>query len=468
MAGAFLYIHVERKNQPMLRLLLIIGCLTGSQVAFSQAGIIVLKGGTVVDVDNYGSSTKDLKNAVVIIENGKIKAVGAAGRVRIPAQATVIDVTGKYIVPGLIEGFGSVVNQAFANAYLYMGVTTVVSVEDNRRGKVFEQAVPSPALYRQEAYWGADRIQSKKPNQLYENVNYRSDEQIAREIDSIAQNGFKILLIHYGVKKEQLPAILAACKKNKLVPVGELGHTYYTDAVKAGIKSFVHTSRYSADILPDSVRSAYSDAPFGPPARFFNDYLWQHNVLADPKLLQLADLYGKHGTGLMPTGSLLVYPYMPFSANPWQETIASIINEKDIIHEPLDKATGKPVNPPPYREKNAYVLLRIDSLFIKKGARYLTGSGATAFGTLPGISLHTEMEVLSHAGLGNRQVLAAATNNFSLLWDWTQIGKIEAGRDADILVLTGDPVQSLKHLKQIDLLFVKGKQIDRKSLMHVK
>jgi hypothetical protein len=438
------------------------------QLSFSQQNTIVLKGGTVVDVDNYGSSSKDIRNAVVLIEAGKIKAVGAAGKVPIPAQATVIDVTGKYIVPGLIEGFGSVVNQAFANAYLYMGVTTVVTVEDNRRGKTFEQANPSPALYKQDAYWGADRVQSTKPNQLYENINYRSNEQIAYEIDSMARNGAKVLLVHYGVKKEQLPAILAACKKNNIAPLGELGFTSYTDAVNAGIKSFVHTSRYSADIMPDSVRAPYSNAPFGPPARFFNDYLWQTDVLENPKLHQLAGLYGQHGIGLLPTGSLLVYPYMPFATNPWQEPIATIINEKDILHEPLDKATGKPVNPPPHREKDARVLLRIDSLFIKKGAHYLTGSGATAFGTLPGISLHTEMDVLSHAGLNNREVLAAATNNFSLLWNWSHIGKIETGRDADILVLTGDPLQSLNNLKQIDLLFVKGKQIDRKSLMNIK
>jgi imidazolonepropionase-like amidohydrolase len=75
------------------------------------------------------------------------------------------------------------------------------------------------------------------------------------------------------------------------------------------------------------------------------------------------------------------------------------------------------------------------------------------------------MEILSRAGLNNRQVLAAATNNFSLLWDWTHTGKIEAGRDADILVLSADPLQSIENLKKIDLLFVQGKMIDRNALM---
>jgi hypothetical protein len=383
----------------------------------------------------------------------------------VPKDATIINTSGKYICPGLIDGFGSVINQSFANAYLYMGVTTVVSVEDARRGKAFFQASPSPALYKQDAFWGADRVESKKPNQRFENINYRSDAEIDHEIDSMAKNGARVMLVHYGVKKEQLPAIINACKRNHLPTVGELGFTSYADAAAAGIESFVHTSRYTADVLPDSVREVYSNAPFGPPSTFYYEYITSMDILADKKLHELAAMYSKYSIGLMPTGSLLVYSYMPFAKNPWEEPIAGIINEKDITHEPLDKKTGKPANFSAARAKSAQVLMSIDSFLASGGARYLTGSGATAFGTLPGISLHTELEVLSHAGLSNRQVLAAATNNFSLLWHWQHIGKIEAGRDADILVLSGDPTVSLAHLKDIDVLILKGTRIDRQQLL---
>jgi hypothetical protein len=441
-------------------------CLLAFNLATNaQTEIIALKGGTIIDVDNFGASTKDIKNSVVLIHDKKIIAAGAAGKVVIPAGAKVIDVSGKFIVPGLIEGFGSVVNQAFANAYLYMGVTTVSTVEDNRRGKTFWEANPSPSLYKQDAYWGSDRVESKKPGQLFENINYRNDAQINHEIDSMAKEGAKTMLIHYGVKTEQLPAVIAACKRNKLAMIGELGFSSYEAAVKAGVKSFVHTSRYTADIMPDSVRILYSNAPFGPPASFYYEYISGRDIIRDPRLQQLGDLYSRNTVGLIPTGSLLVYAFSSFARNPWSEPIAAIIDEKDITHEPLDKQTGKPKNPPPHRTRVAPILLRMDSFFVKKGAHYLTGSGATAFGTLPGISLHTEMEILSRAGLNNRQVLAAATHNFSLLWDWTHIGKIEAGRDADILVLSADPLQSIENLKKIDLLFVQGKMIDRNALM---
>jgi hypothetical protein len=432
---------------------------------YSQNTTTVLKGATVIDVENFGLSSRDIKNAVVVIRDGKIMAVGTAATIKIPANATVLDVSGKYIVPGLIDGFGSVVNQSFANAYLYMGVTSVVTAEDDRRGKTFANAVPSPTLYKQEAYWGADRVQVNKPNRKFENINYRDDAGIRREIDSMVKAGAKVMLVHYGVKPEQLPAIIAACKKYQLPTVGELGFTFYRDALKAGIQSFIHTTRYTADILPDSVRAVYSNAPFGPPAAFYYDYIQQPGILSSPQLVQLAQEYATHRVALIPTGSLQAYPFMPFAKNPWKEPAASLIDVKDILHEPLDKETGKPVNPAPYRAKVAPILLAMDSMFAHKGARFLTGSGATAFGTLPGVSLHTELEMLSHTGLTNRQVIAAATNNFSLLWQWKHIGKIAAGRNADLLVLAHDPLESLAHLKDIDILMVNGKVIDREALL---
>jgi Amidohydrolase family len=444
-------------------LLFIINAIT--QPLYSQNNITVLKGGTIIDVDNYGQSSHDIKNAIVIIQHGKIISVGVAGKIKIPEDATVHNLSGKFIVPGLIDGFGSVTNQAFANAYLYMGVTSVVTVEDNRRGKTFTNASPSPTLYKQDAYWGADRVEANNKPYKFENVNYRNEAAIRHDIDSLVQAGAKVLLVHYGVKLEQLPAIIAACKAHHIATVGELGFTFYRDAVLAGIQSFVHTSRYTADILPDSVRAVYSNAPFGPPSVFYYNYILKPGILSDPTLVDLANIYANHPIGLMPTGSRLVYPFMPFAKNPWNERAASLIDEKDILHEPLDKQTGKPINPAPYRVQTAPVLMAMDSLFAHKGAHFLTGSGATAFGTLPGISLHTELEILSHAGLTNREVIAAATNNFSLLWNWKHIGKIEAGREADLLVLSGNPLESLNHLKDIDILLLKGKIIEREQLL---
>jgi hypothetical protein len=434
----------------------------------AQQPTLVLKGGTIIDVDDFGSSTKDLSNSVIIIEKGKIRSVGSAASVKIPKGAKVIDITGKYVVPGLIDCFGAINSQAYANAYLYSGVTTVVVSEDLRRGKSDWTVNPSPQKLRLESYWGAnsrDIAMNGLPRAAFENIDLWSDEKISRDIDSLAKAGVHVLLIHYGVSPQQLPAIVAACKKNNIPTVGELGLSNYETAAAAGVQSFVHTSRYTADILPDSIRKAYSTAPFGPPARYYYDHIAEKpDIVNDPKFLALVNTFSKHKVGLIPTASLIVYPEMPFFKNPWLEPLAFTLDEKDI-HEPFDRTTGKQKTPAPHRAKAAPDMLALDQALARSGAKYLSGSGTDAYGTMPGISLHTELEMLSNMGLTNRQVLAASTNNFSLLWNWKHLGKIEKGREADILVLENNPLESLKHLKDIKIILLDGTIIDRQKLL---
>ena len=80
-------------------------------------------------------------------QNGRITDVGTRAALPIPKGARVIDCTGKFIIPGLIDGFAGMNSQGEANANLYMGVTTVVASSDARRGHIDLGATPSPHIY---------------------------------------------------------------------------------------------------------------------------------------------------------------------------------------------------------------------------------------------------------------------------------------------------------------------------------
>jgi hypothetical protein len=108
---------------------------------------VALVGGTVLDVSGFGTSAHDLSGAVVLVRGGKIAAVGARGRISIPKDARIVDVAGKFILPGLIDGFAGLNSQGQANANLYMGVTTLVGSTDDRRGPLFLTASPGPHIY---------------------------------------------------------------------------------------------------------------------------------------------------------------------------------------------------------------------------------------------------------------------------------------------------------------------------------
>jgi hypothetical protein len=165
----------------------------------------------------------------------------------------------------------------------------------------------------------------------------------------------------------------------------------------------------------------------------------------------------------------LEYLDLPDHENPWKEPVAAILDPKDI-HLPANPTTGnrdKTIEnaaydfPPSLSES----LFRIEKEYFRAGAKYLAGSGTTAFGTMPGISLHTELKLLTLIGLNPRQALAAATANFGELLGWRNVGQVKAGYNADLLVLEANPAKDITNARKISILILNGEVLDRGKLV---
>ncbi len=410
---------------------------------------VALVGGTVIDVSDFGKSDKDIIDAVVLVEGDRIIAVGKKGGLKIPEDAPVIDIKGKYVIPGLIDGFGALYNQAFADCYLYMGVTSLLEVHGYRRAPLYEDADPSPSIYRFE---GIGSVKTETGKML-------------EEIEVLAKKGVKVILLHYQVSSDQLKPVVDKAHELGMSTIGELGHTSYLEAIECGVDVFVHSSRYTVEIAPDEMKKAIADAPFGLPAREFRKWLLTFD-LENPVFNNYASRVGKSRVGLMPTLSLYCID-LHENPNPWEYPAAKILDPEDI-HNPVDRSTGRHGYPPGAQKmivQSANSTISIERKYHEAGARYLAGSGTDINGTLPGISLHLELGLLKKIGLNPRQVLAAATNNFSLLLGFTDTGEIKAGKRADILVLDESPLADIKNLQKIHLLMLRGKIIDRDELL---
>ena len=120
------------------------------------------------------------------------------------------------------------------------------------------------------------------------------------------------------------------------------------------------------------------------------------------------------------------------------------------------------------RKKAAQDAMRmwlINETIFAANPHYLAASGAPVDGTMPGISLHTELELLVRLGLSSREALAAATNNYALQFGWNELGLVAPGRRADILVVDGDPTANIWNARRISLLIVDGEVVDRDALL---
>ena len=460
-------------SSPMRVLTLVLVAVTIGAGQDVRPHPLALVGGTIVDVSAFGTSTADIRDAVVIVEHGRITAAGTRRATTIPRGAEVIDVTGKFIVPGLHDVFATINSQAFANAFLYMGVTAVVANDgaDPRRGALFTSAQPSPRIYKMLDIQGYDPAGLTPPPRTIGDLIARGRKmdiaELTRRVDDLAASGIKVLLLHYALTPDQLRAVAARARAVGLATIGELGLTTYQEAMAAGVRAFVHTSRYSLELAPPDLRAKVAAAPFGPPRMTYYEYL--AGVAADdPVLSRYAATLGGSGVALIPTLAM-TYLDLPGHRNPWTEPVARLLNPSDI-HLPADRNSGErpaPENPardgfPPGANEHLHV---IEARYCKAGARYLAGSGTDAFGTMPGISLHTELELLVKACLTPRQALAAATGNVGTVFGWRDVGQIRAGYNADLLVLDADPTVDVANIKKIDRVMLAGALIDRAALL---
>jgi hypothetical protein len=453
---------------------------------------LVLAGGTLIDVTGWGDSARDLTNAVVIIREGRISDVGPASTLQIPKGARVIDCTGRYIIPGLVDGFAGMNSQAEANANLYMGVTTVVARADNERGFIDTAANPSPHLYSIDSVGTTDNWSLLAHNlewisKLREGTHQveLSPDDTARQLVDTARLGTRVVLLGADVTAANAQLIIGHAHELHLVTYGEFVSTPYRVGIEAGVDALVHMDHYQLGAIPDELQKPLVEDSFGPSAATAFDYS-ERIPPSDVRLRSYAHFVAAHHAVLLPTFSLY-YAELPDHRNLWQEPAAALFSPNRMF-QPTNPATGEMTYPltgwvrhlpatgqrwyeadlQKKADQAAMRLWRINGTMFAAFPHYLAGSGADALGTMPGISLHTELELLVRLGLSPREALAAATNNYAEQFGWTELGQVTPGRRADLLVVDGDPTVNVWNARRISTLIEDGNVIDRDALLKLK
>ena len=132
---------------------------------------------------------------------------------------------------------------------------------------------------------------------------------------------------------------------------------------------------------------------------------------------------------------------------------------------------NKPFKDPAYRERMAVGLRKVGEfvrLYVDKGGILIASTGAPAGGS-PGVSLHNELRMYTEAGLTPMQAIQAAT-----LWPMkayrkdAELGSIEVGKRADLVVLNRNPLEDISALRDISMVVKTGRVVDREALAHWK
>jgi imidazolonepropionase-like amidohydrolase len=391
--------------------------------------IIAIKGGDIVDVVK-GTS---IPNGVIIITNGKISSIAKA-RTPIPKGAQIIDATGKTIMPGLWDMHAHFEQTEWGPAYLAAGVTTVRDC-GNELGFIdaIQQAIDSGKGIGPKILM-AGIIDGKGPMALGI-IQADTKEEAIKAVDTYKAKGFAQIKIYSSVK----PAIVKAiCDEAHKLGLTVTGHIPNGMNLKSGVDSgmnMVNHVQYVYSIMKKNKdRSVnFDDSVSIAAIKFIKD----HNTVIDPTVgvYELAYRNVKDDiTKLEPAFNTLPLPL---------QTQFKTYGE--------DSATVARIAP----------MLNSMKMIVKK--LYDAGIPIVA-GTdmgFPGFSVARELELYVEAGLTPAQALKTGTiTPAEVMGLGKQTGSIAIGKNADIIIVDGNPLTNISNVRNVKVVIKAGKVYD--------
>lgn len=402
--------------------------LSFSQKADKPTGIKALVGGTVVTMRDAKNQQEVIENGVVIIQDNRIVEVGKAGQVKIPSGATVIDTKGKTIIPGLIDahahgsqGSNQIIPRQnwdmFSN--LAFGVTTIHDPSNNT-SEIFSASemqraglIAAPRIYSTGTIlYGAESLGAKAIINNYDDAVFhlqRMKDSGAISVKSYNQPG-----------RSQRQQIIAAAKKLGMMVVPEGGGKFHQNLTMLvdGHTGLEHS-------LP--IAKGYSDLT----------QLWA------------ATKFGYTPTFIVSYGGLMGEEYFYDRTEVWKNPRLL----RYVPHEILDsRAIRRPTAPDD--QYNHFEVAKYAKALNDKGVSVHIG----AHGQREGLAAHWELWIMQQGGFSPWQALRSGTiQGAEHLGMSKDIGSIEVGKLADMVVIEGDVLKDLRRSEFVQYTILNGR-----------
>jgi imidazolonepropionase-like amidohydrolase len=407
-------------------------------ISGSRAEKIALIGGTLID----GTGHDPVPDSVVVIEKGRIVDAGPKSRVKIPSGAQKVDARGKTILPGLWDMHAHFEQVEWGPIYLAAGATTVrdcgnefefiTAVRDavaNGRGL-------GPRLLL------AGIVDGTGPSAIgVERVD--TPEQAKMWTDKYHDAGFQQMKIYSSVKLEELRDVAEEAHRLGMTVTGHvpIGLNAY-QTIEAGQDQINHIP-YIVDIM---VPQLPSDA-----TRLDRANAEANLDLNSPAAQKAIAFLVEHGTVVDPTIALFEF----FSASTAKP--AASIEPGVVKVAPELQAILTDVGPPsPHADINEKVFakeLAVIGALHKAGVPIVAGTDQT----VPGHSLHREIELYVQAGFTPMEAIQAATIVPARVMGLDkEIGTVEPGKRADLIILDGNPLESIHNIRKVEFVITNG------------
>jgi len=394
------------------------------------------------------TSDRVLADQTVVVQDGRITAVGAAASTQVPAGAARIDGRGKYLLPGLAEMHGHIpgANVAMAEDVLFLyvaaGATTVRGMQGHPAQIELKRRVEAGELIGPRMWLAAPPLSGQ---------NVPDAAAADRLVRAAKANGFQLLKVHEGLSAEAYAAIAKTANEVGLPWGGHVSQFVGVDGALAAKQSTI-------DHIDD-----YLDAmnPQTSPA-------WQAggaeraNLMAlhadESRIPELAQRTKEAGVAIVPTQILWevirgARPAESMTSRPEnaympRQMITGWTNQVNNIYQNANRTAA---------QREVQLRNRMLKAMSDAGVLILMGTDAPQLFSVPGFSLHRELPVMVEAGMTPYQVLQSGTVNVGRFLNRSDMGTVEPGKVADLLLLEANPLTDIRAIERNAGVMVDGR-----------
>lgn len=411
--------------------------VTGNVTAFTNVSVIPM------------TSNRIIENHTVVIRGDEISLITPSENVEFDSDATIIDGTGKFLIPGLAEMHGHVpptdppsnapryMNMEYVENTLFLytaaGITTVRGMlgwanQLELKDKVSSQEIIGPSLYLAGPSFNGNSIGSV--------------EEAASKVRQQKEEGWDLLKIHPGLTLEEYDVMAQTANEIGITFGGHIpSDVGIIHAIEMGQETIDHMDGYVA----------YLDSYTGKEL--------------DQKIHELIALTKENNVWVVPTQAL------------WETILGAAdydaLREYDELkYIPKNLVSGynawtkRLLNNSNFNLENARehaaLRQRLLSEMNKSGVKILMGTDAPQLYSVPGFSIHRELKVMSEAGMSPYEILVTGTKNVGEYFSHKDnFGTIEVGQRADLILLDNNPLDDISNLRQNSGVMVAGRWLSR-------
>ncbi len=430
-----------------------------------DAPIVLLRNVRVVD----GTGAPPKEDQAVLIRNGRIQAIAAADDVEAPVNAEVLDLDGSTVIPGFVglhnhtfymTSMRSIqLNHSAPILYLASGVTTVRTTgsmspyaELNLSAAIDRGDVPGPKTFAAGPYvTGGSGVSGM--SRVY-------DEEDARRLASYwAEEGVTWLKAYTDIGRDELEYLIDEAHKHGVKVTAHLCSVTYREAIERGIDNLEHGLFASSDFHPNKSPDQC------PPDHF--DRLAEVDV-DGPEVQKIIDMMIENGVGM--TSTQAVYEMFVPNRPPLEDRVLEAmsdevrkeyLNTRESISDPANERIFR-VSTDLFKKSQQFELK-----FVRSGGLLAAGVDPTGYGgALPGYGDQRNFELLLETGFTPVEAIQIMTlNGARILGIDDDVGSIEVGKTADLVVISGDPVARPAEIRNVDVVFKNGLGYDSARLI---